>query len=567
MTTERRIPESRLGRLMHLGRLAGGIAGGALSEGARQLGQGRRPSLGDLLLTPANARRLADRLSELRGAAMKVGQILSMEAGEFLPPELTEVLHRLRANAHTMPLGQVAEVLTRAWGKGWERGFKRFSFTPLAAASIGQVHEATTRDGLHLAIKVQYPGVRRSIDSDVDNVATLLNLFRLIPADIDVGPLLAEAKRQLHQEADYQQEAALLGRFADQLAGDPGFEVPEVLASHTTPEVLAMTFLAGRPIEDLREAPSAERNRVATALLDLTLREVFDWGLVQTDPNFANYRYRDDGCIQLLDFGAVREYPPAWREAFRGMLKAAIERDAAGIEQGAIAIGYLGAEDPADYRAAMVTLVEDAVEPARSPGGYHFGRSDLARRMSEKVLDLRLRQRFGRLPPPGMLFLHRRLGGLYLLFSHLRAEVPVQELVARHTAAPFGDASEAAPALGPEPPQALRPPRPHRRRPGRGRRASARTSAGWTGPGSGNPPGRSTRRQPRVRPDRGGPGTRAGPRQPAPPSQAGRSRTPRCRPPATGALPRDAGPDSASRSSRPGPHSGSDGCRHPGPAR
>ena len=446
MTTERRIPESRLGRLMHLGRLAGGIAGDALSEGARQLGQGRRPSLGDLLLTPANARRLADRLSELRGAAMKVGQILSMEAGEFLPPELTEVLHRLRANAHTMPLGQVADVLTKAWGKGWERGFKRFSFTPLAAASIGQVHEATTRDGLHLAVKVQYPGVRRSIDSDVDNVATLLNLFRLIPAGIDVGPLLAEAKRQLHHEADYQQEAVLLGRFADQLAGDPGFEVPQVLASHTTPEVLAMTFLTGRPIEDLREAASAERNRVATALLDLTLREVFDWGLVQTDPNFANYRYRDDGCIQLLDFGAVREYPPVWRESFRGMLKAAVERDAAGIEQGAIAIGYLGAEDPADYRAAMVTLVEDAVEPARSPGGYHFGRSDLARRMSEKVLDLRLRQRFGRLPPPGMLFLHRRLGGLYLLFSHLSAEVPVQELVARHTCAPFGNARGAAPA-------------------------------------------------------------------------------------------------------------------------
>jgi hypothetical protein len=139
------------------------------------------------------------------------------------------------------------------------------------------------------------------------------------------------------------------------------------------------------------------------------------------------------------------------------MLKAAVERDAAGIEQGAIAIGYLGAEDPADYRAAMVTLVEDAVEPARSPGGYHFGRSDLARRMSEKVLDLRLRQRFGRLPPPGMLFLHRRLGGLYLLFSHLSAEVPVQELVARHTCAPFGNARGAAPA----PDQAPRPPDRH----------------------------------------------------------------------------------------------------------
>ncbi|MFZ0788119.1 MAG: AarF/ABC1/UbiB kinase family protein [Chromatiaceae bacterium] len=449
MSSERRIPESRLERLMHLGRLAGGIAGGALGEGARQFAQGRRPSMSDLLLTPANAHRLAGRLSEMRGAAMKVGQLLSMEAGELLPPELSRILERLRADAHTMPLGQVAGVLERAWGSGWERRFQRFSFTPLAAASIGQVHEAITRDGQHLAVKIQYPGVRRSIDSDVDNVAALLSLVRLIPQEIDFDPMLAEAKRQLHQEADYEQEAALLNRFAAHLGDHAGFEVPRVLPELTTPEVLAMTFLGGRPIETLRDAPAAERNRVATALLELALREVLEWGLVQTDPNFANYLYAagdgdGHGRIQLLDFGATRDYPQASRSAFRELLLAAMSGDGPGIEGASIAVGYLGADDPPAYRAGMVELVRDATEPARAAGAYHFGRSDLARRIGEKAMGLRLKERFGRLPPPAMLFLHRKLGGLYLLFSHLRAEIRVNDLMAPLLSGPVPGAGEAA---------------------------------------------------------------------------------------------------------------------------
>ena len=233
----------------------------------------------------------------------------------------------------------------------------------------------------------------------------------------------------------------MLTRFTGHLGDHPGFEVPQVLPELTTPEVLAMTFLDGQPIETLREAPAAERNRVATALLELALREVFEWGLVQTDPNFANYRYAAGdgdrhGRIQLLDFGATRDYPQDSRTAFRDLLIAAIAADAAGIERAAIAVGYLGADDPAAYRAGMVEMVRDATEPARAPGGYHFGRSDLARRIAEKAMVLRLKERFGRLPPPAMLFLHRKLGGLYLLFSPLRAEIRVGDLMGPVLAGP-----------------------------------------------------------------------------------------------------------------------------------
>ena len=162
----------------------------------------------DLVLTPGNVGRLADRLSHLRGAAMKLGQMISMDAGDLLPPELAAILAQLRSQAHRMPPEQLSRVLDSEWGPDWRRRFSRFNATPIAAASIGQVHRATLPDGRELAIKVQYPGVRESIDSDVDNVATLLRVSGVLPRELDLAPLLTEAKRQLHEEADYEREAA-----------------------------------------------------------------------------------------------------------------------------------------------------------------------------------------------------------------------------------------------------------------------------------------------------------------------------------------------------------------------
>jgi len=132
---------------------------------------------------------------------MKVGQLLSLDAGDLMPPELGAILARLRSDAHPMLMSQLVAVLNCQWGTGWDRHFERFSFTPMAAASIGQVHAARTRDGRNLAIKVQYPGVRQSIGSDVDNVATLLRISGLLPNNLDIEPLLQEAKLQLQAEA------------------------------------------------------------------------------------------------------------------------------------------------------------------------------------------------------------------------------------------------------------------------------------------------------------------------------------------------------------------------------
>ncbi len=206
-----RVPQSRLGRLARLGLAAGELAVGGAVQGLRRLAKGSET---EPMFSVATARRLVERLANLRGAAMKLGQLISLESEGLLPPELSQALESLRSQAAPMPLTQLRRVLGRAYGSGWERRFVRFDETPIASASIGQVHRVRTVDGRELALKVQYPGVARSITSDVDNVATLLRLAQLLPLGVDVEEIAREAKRQLAQEADYLAESGFLEQYA-----------------------------------------------------------------------------------------------------------------------------------------------------------------------------------------------------------------------------------------------------------------------------------------------------------------------------------------------------------------
>ena len=423
------VPGSRLSRLMRFGSLASGVVGGMLAEGARQLSQGKRPVFSDLLLTPGNAQRVAEQLSQLRGAAMKIGQLLSMDAGDLLPSELSDILARLRSDAHPMPMSQLVAVLEESWGKGWEGRFDRFSFTPLAAASIGQVHSAQGKDGQRLAIKVQYPGVRESISSDVDNVATLLRMSGLLPPGMDVVPLLHEAKRQLQDEADYLKEATHLRRFHQLLADSPDFLVPRGYAEFSTPNILVMSFADGGPLESLEHAPQAERDRVITLLFGLLLREVFEFQCVQTDPNFANYRYQQEtGQIVLLDFGATRLYSRDGTEAFRRLLVAGWRDDRAAITEAALEVGYFQHETLAKHRLLLTDLICQACEPLRHQGAYDFAISDLAGRLRDAGWQLGADRDFWHTPPVAVLFLHRKVAGLYMLAAKLKARVDVRRL-------------------------------------------------------------------------------------------------------------------------------------------
>lgn len=427
----RKVPSARLSRLSSFGRLAGGIAGGMLAEGARRLAAGERPQLSDLLLTPGNAMRVTEQLSRLRGAAMKLGQMISLDAGDLLPAELTEILARLRDAAHYMPPSQLNQVLTAEWGKDWRKRFARFEATPLAAASIGQVHRARLHDGRLVAIKVQYPGVAASIDADVDNVATLLRLSSLLPATLDIAPLLAEAKQQLREEADYGREAEQMLRYRALLAGNPDFIVPEPIAEFSGQRVLAMDFIPGTPIETLQGSEQAVRDKALGALLGLVLRELFEFAFMQTDPNFANYRWQaETGRIVLLDFGAARPVPVATTTAYRRLMHAGLADDAAALKAALLDVGFVSPVTLERHAPALDAMIAVLMRHLGKPGLFDFADRSFVEDVRRHAESIAADRSAWHVPPADTLFVQRKVSGTALLAVRMAARLPLREMVA-----------------------------------------------------------------------------------------------------------------------------------------
>lgn len=302
----KKVPASRVSRVSLFGRLAANVVGNMVVAGAKELSKGKRPDTKSLLLTPKNIEQVTSKLAHLRGAAMKLGQMISMDAGELLSPELSAILAKLRSDAAPMPHKQLIELLKQHWGEAWIDHFGFFDLRPFAAASIGQVHIANLANGEKLAVKLQYPGVKNSIASDVDNVASLLKLSGLLPEQIDITSLLEEAKLQLQNEADYLLEARHIEQYAAHLSNED-FELPEVNQELSNGSILIMSFLEGESIEQAQSLPQQERDAIVTNMIKLFMAELFEFQLMQTDPNFANFLYNPSSKkIGLLDFGATR---------------------------------------------------------------------------------------------------------------------------------------------------------------------------------------------------------------------------------------------------------------------
>jgi predicted unusual protein kinase regulating ubiquinone biosynthesis (AarF/ABC1/UbiB family) len=360
---------------------------------------------------------------------MKLGQMISMDAGDMLPPELTEIMARLRQNADRMPPRQLEQVLSGAWGKNWRTRFLRFEPTPIAAASIGQVHRAQTRDGRDLAIKVQYPGVRESIGADVDNVATLLRLSGLLPRELDIAPLLSAAKAQLREEADYVREGEQMALFGTLLADAPEYVVPILDREFTTGQVLAMSFVQAAPIETLVDAPQHTRDAVIRSLIALVLRELFEFRVMQTDPNFANYRYKPGaGRLVLLDFGASRPVAAETSAGYLHLLGATISGDRDRARAAALSAGFIGQGAVARHRPRIDRMIDVAIAKMRGPAAFDFGERDFIEGLRDQGMDVATDREAWHLPPADLLFVQRKVSGVALLAARMKARVDVRSM-------------------------------------------------------------------------------------------------------------------------------------------
>ena len=431
----RAVPSRRLSRLAGLGGMAAGIAGNVALNGAKQFASGKRPKASDLFLTPANAMKLTQQLSNMRGAAMKIGQMISMDSGDFLPKELADILARLRASAQHMPATQLAKVLKSEWGEDWLTRFEHFQTRPIAAASIGQVHRAILPDGADVAIKVQYPGVRESIDSDVKNVAALLKISGLVPASMNVKPIIEEGRSQLHQEADYIREADYLCRFGALLSAEDDFQVPHYYEALSTDKVLAMSYIESRPIEAMMDAPQEVRDRIVYLLMSLTLRELFEFKLMQTDPNFANYRYNDETeQIVLLDFGATREISEGLSAEYRQLMETCLSGNVENIMTHIAKMGLIPADISGEPRDIISDMIAMSVAPLSRDEDFDFGSNSIATDLRDRGMEIAGNRELWHVPPAETVFLQRKLGGMYMLATRLRARINVAQLIRDHLA-------------------------------------------------------------------------------------------------------------------------------------
>ena len=427
---ERAVPSGRLARIGTFSRLVGGVAGGMAAEGARRMASGERLSARDLLLTPGNAQRLTDRLSHLRGAAMKLGQMISMDAGDFLPPELARILASLRDQGNFMPTRQLDTVLKAEWGPDWRKRFKWFNPRPIAAASIGQVHKAMTRDGDLLAIKVQYPGVAKSIDSDVDNVVTLLKVAGFAPPQLEIDKLMAAAKKQLHEEADYHREGAQMALYRERLEGEEGFVVPRLHEEFTSSQILAMSFEEGVSIEELEHEPPERRDAVMERLMRLVARELFEFGVMQTDPNFANYRYRrETGEIVLLDFGACRPVDPQVANNYRKLLRAGLAGNREEVLSSTIESGFMAPVVYEKYPERVERMIDIVLGEMREDKPFDFGDRAFVPLLREEGMAIAQDKETWAMPPVETLFVQRKVSGTALLGARLKAKVNIRAIV------------------------------------------------------------------------------------------------------------------------------------------
>lgn len=376
---------------------------------------------------------LIKELGQLKGSAMKVGQTLSMYGEHLLPKEVNDLLKTLQQDSPALEWDAIRNVLKKELGENLLQELE-FEEEAMACASIGQVHKAKVKDtGQILAIKIQYPGVDTAVETDLKLLKFILNVTEMVPRGPRFDQVFNEIREMFHQEVNYELERNFGERFHELLNEDPNYVVPKFHPRYCTRKILAMEFVEGvrADHETVQSLSQERRNRLGLLFLDLYLRELLDFQLMQTDPHFGNYMIQVDlngenDRLVLLDFGAARGVPDDFLSSYRMLIEGGLMGDARVIEKGGRQLGLLLADDPMALIDDYVKLCNLITEPFH--GIYDWGASDLPKRTATAVASIAGSYKL-RAPPRELVFLDRKLGGVFIFLSGLKCKVDARENV------------------------------------------------------------------------------------------------------------------------------------------
>ncbi len=386
----------------------------------------KKPDLRSALVSKKNVTATVNTLKNLRGAAMKFGQLMSMDESIILSPDLAAVFAQLRSSGYSMTPSQLKKILNQNWGDGWLRNFKHFEVKPFAAASIGQVHKATLKSGEIVAIKVQFPGVRQSIDNDLSSLKFIMKTSGMLPAKFPLDYYISQCGDLLKRETDYELEAINITRFSEFLKSNDKLNVPKVYHQLSTQETLTMSFFEGRELSSKMAYDQSSINEISLSLLELLLNEIFTFKLVQSDPNLANFLLSEgDNSLCILDFGACCQVSEATHELYKDLLNVALTLDANKIKSFLEDKNFIPKDASSEGTKFFDRIISIAINEISQNEIFDFQQSKVFEIITEEDLNLYFElipsSRFG----ADFIFIQRKIFGLILFFRAIGAKLPL----------------------------------------------------------------------------------------------------------------------------------------------